>query len=267
MKREESVASSRARPADPARTGADTVVMAACAALAITSACVVHEALGHPGACLAGGGTVTTMTSSLFACSPGLLLADLGGPGANLLMAVAGVLLLRGRRPGSIARLVFVLAAAFNVLWLAGCLLESAVAARGDFAYAARLAGGAQAPLRTMFGLAGVGLGVATCRMLGRQQLTRKALWLAYGVAGAAVCASALFNANSVAPALREAALESFGAMAWLLLVRPRAAATQAHQGPEPSTSRRVVILALLALCMLFALGHGIDSASGAPPQ
>jgi len=264
MKREEPVASSH--PPGMAGMSIDAAGVAACAALAITSACLAHEVLGHAGACLAGGGTVTRMTSSLFACNPGLLLADLGGPGASLLMAAACVLLLRGGRPGSLARLVFVLAAAFNALWLAGCLLESAVAARGDFAYAARLAGDAQAPLRAMFGLAGLGLGVATCRMLGRQQLTREALWLAYGVAGAAVCVSALFSVDSVGPALREAALESFGAMAWLCFVRPRAAATPAHQGPQPSTSRRIVLLALLALCMLLALGHGIDRGAGVQP-
>lgn len=242
------------------------VDVAACAALAFTGACVAHEVLGHGGACLVGGGAVMTLTSSLFACSPGLLLADLGGPAANLLMAAACVPLLRGRPPGSLARLVFVLATAFSVLWLAGCLLESAVAARGDFAYAVRLAGDAQVPLRTMFGLTGLGLGVATCRMLGRQQLTREALWLAYGVAGAAACMSALFIVEPVGPALREAALESFGAMAWLCFVRPRAAATPANQGLQPSTSRRIVILAALALVMLFALGHGIVRGAGVLP-
>lgn len=263
MKREEFVASSHLPPTGMAGVSVD---VAACAALAFTSACLAHEVLGHGGACLVGGGTVTRMTSSLFACSPRLLLADLGGPGASLLMAAACALLLRGRRPGSPARVALVLAAAFNVLWLAGCLLEAAVAARGDFAYAARLAGAAQAPLRTLFGLVGVGLGVATCRMLGRQPLTRGALWLAYGVAGAAVCTSALFSVATVGPALREAALESLGAMAWLCFVRPRATATPVQPGPHPSTSRRIVVLALLALCVLFALGHGIDRGAGTLP-
>jgi hypothetical protein len=264
MKREEPVTSSPPRLAGTAGLSADAVVVAACAALAFTSACMAHEVLGHAGACLAGGGTVTTMTSSLFACSPGLLLADLGGPCANLVVAAACLLSLRGRRPGSIARLLLVLAAAFNLWWLAGCLLKSAVATHGDFAYAARLAGGAQAPLRTLFGLAGFGLGVATCRMLGRQQLTREALWLAYGVAGAAACVSALSAIGPIGPALREAALESFGGMAWLGLVRPRAPAALADHMREPSTSRRVVVLAVLALCMLVALGHGVDRGAGA---
>jgi hypothetical protein len=237
---------------------AQAVAAGASAALAFTGACIAHEVAGHAGACIGGGSTVAQVTSWLFICRPGILLADLGGPGANLLVGAASLLLLRGRRRGTVTHVLLALSAAFNLFWAAGCLIEGAVAARGDFAYAARLAGALQLPLRIAFGAMGVGLALMTCRLIGRQGLPRATLRCAYWVAGAAACASALLYTGPVGPALREAALESFGAMAWLWVVRPRPAG--ADTGAEPAvgaSSWRLPVSASVAFGLLLALGHG----------
>lgn len=248
------------------------VAVAASAVLAFVGACVAHEVAGHAGACLIGGGTVAQVSSSLFACQPGTLLADLGGPGANFMMGLVSLLLLRGRQRGTTIHLVLALSVAFNMFWVAGELLMSAVVARDDFAYAARMFGAAQIPVRTIFGAAGIGLAIMTCRLMGCQGLPRSALRLAYGVAGAAVCASAVFYVGPIWPALREATLESFGAMAWLWCIHPSPPNSEASTKPiHTAVLWPISLLALIAFSLLLALGHGyilrrviIDSASAA---
>ena len=51
---------------------------------------VGHEAIGHGGACLAVGGTVTLLTATHFACSGGNVLVDAAGPLANMVLAFIG---------------------------------------------------------------------------------------------------------------------------------------------------------------------------------
>lgn len=245
-------------PIAAARNYRGIVAVAASAVLAFVGACVAHEVVGHTGACLIGGGIVERVSSSLFACRPGTLLADLGGPAANFMMGLVSLTLLRGRRRGVPIHLVLALSVAFNMFWVAGELLMSALVGRDDFAYAARLFGAAQVPVRTIFGAAGIALAIMTCRLMDQQGLPRSALRLAYCVAGAAVCASALFYAGPVGPALREAALESFGAMAWLWCVRP--GPTNSDAGAKPAHAVAlwpVSLLALIAFGLLLTLGHG----------
>jgi hypothetical protein len=206
--------------------------VATLAALVFLIACFTHEVLGHGVACVAGGGVVTRLTSVYFACRGGGVLADLGGPGANLVLAGVSLALLRGR--GAIVGGGLALLCACNVFWVAGCLVESAVAMRSDFAYAAHVLGPGEAPARVLCGVAGIGLGLQACRLLARRHWPRRALWLAYGAAGTVACGVALCFAGPALPALHEAALEGFGAMAWLLLVRPAPTAHPACARPGP---------------------------------
>lgn len=240
------------------------VFVAAGAVLAFVGACVAHEVAGHAGACLIGGGTVRQVSSSLFACHPGTLLADLGGPGANFMIGLVSLLLLQGQQRGTTLHLVLTLSAAFNMFWVVGELLMSAVMARDDFAYAARMFGAAQIPVRIIFGAAGIGLAIMTCRLVGRQGLPRSALLLAYWVIGVAVCVSAVFYVGPIKLALREAALESFGTMAWLWCIRPDP--TSPDTGEKPGDSAAlwpISMLALIAFSLLLALGHGYVGLAG----
>lgn len=193
------------------------------AATAFGVACFTHEVLGHAGACLLESGVVTRLTSVYFHCRGGGVPVDLAGPGANVVagMLAFGALRAWRWRPGVRASLAFI--AAFNLFWVAGCLLGSAIAATGDFALAARLtahgSSAAEILARALLCASGIAIGMLTCRGLSRQSLSPRTLRLAYGVAGITSCGVMLCFAGPIVPGLREAALESFGAMAWLLFV------------------------------------------------
>jgi hypothetical protein len=234
------------------------VTVAASALFAFVGACIAHEVVGHSGACLIGGGIVAQVSSSLFKCDPGTLISDLGGPGANLIAGLISLIGLRGRRRGTALHLVLAFSAAFNMFWLAGELIISAVLARDDFAYAARSFGAARYFVRAIFGAGGISLAIMTCRLLAHQGLSRNMLRLAYCVVGTAVCLSAGLHASPIGPALREAAFESFGGMAWLLCVRPRP--PNSNVGAELgyyAAPWTISLLALIALGLLLAIGHG----------
>ena len=105
------------------------------AALALLAMCVTtsaHEALGHGGTCLALGGQIRLLTSSVFRCSLSSGWIDAGGPISNL---VCGLLALIARKltPSrfSRTRLFLILVTALSWFWEGGypprlCLLSHA---------------------------------------------------------------------------------------------------------------------------------------------
>lgn len=234
-----------------------TQVIAA-SAIAFAGACVSHEVVGHGAACLAEGGAIARLSSVYFHCTGGGLVADFGGPAGNVLAGVVCMGALRSRSWTAAVRVGLVLGLAFNILWLAGCLLWSSAAGQSDFALAARLFGPGEVVARVVFAAAGVALALFACRVVVRQGLPRPVVRLAYVAAGSISCASALFYAGPVLPALREAALEGFGAMAWLLFV-PRS--VSAYTGPAigETGGRALLPLAILAVLGLFVLGRGYE--------
>ncbi|WP_051378725.1 hypothetical protein [Derxia gummosa] len=193
--------------------------VAVIAVLAFALACAAHELLGHGAACAASGGTIVELNSVRFRCAGGGLAADLGGPLANAWVGLGGLGLLRVRRWSPAATLALELGVAFNLLWIAGCLLWSAIAGRSDFAFAIRMAADGAPGARGLLALAGVMLGRFTLRRLTLSRAMARLAWLA---AGTACCVSVLLCAGPLLPLLREAALEGFGAMAWLLFVPAR---------------------------------------------
>ena len=235
-------------------------VVIGASALAFVAACVAHEVVGHGGACLLGGGTIDRLSSVYFHCSGADLPADLGGPVASAVLGLAALALLRRGQRGAAARAFLAFSFAINLLWVVGCLLWSSLAAQSDFAYAARLLGRWETAGRIVLGVAGIGLGVFTCRVLARQRLPRQALRTGYVTAGLVSCIAALLYAGPVLPALREAFLEGFGALAWLLFVPGVGASSHAPGAATQDATRDRLLLASAALAVLgFAavLGRG----------
>ena len=113
--------------------------VASIAALTFIVACASHEVLGHGATCLAEGGRITLLTSAYFDCENAGVVTDLAGPFVNLILGLCAYVLLEKRAWPSNLRLVLVLTLAFNLFWLAGCMLVSAIASKSDFAYALRL--------------------------------------------------------------------------------------------------------------------------------
>jgi hypothetical protein len=190
------------------------------AALTFITACFFHEVLGHGGACLLGGGQITLLTSVYFHCDIGSVITDLGGPFANLLLGLAAYALLEWRNWSANLRQILVLTIAFNFFWFAGCILESAVVDKSDFAYFLHTLNITPSWLGNLtLGIVGLLVYWFSMKIISKHAYQRSSLVISYVVAGLVSCGAALFFMGSVVPALREAALESFGSAAGLLLI------------------------------------------------
>lgn len=232
----------------------------AAAMLAFIAACTAHEALGHGLACLATGSTIERVTTVYFQCRQKGLVADLGGPAANLVLWAISLALLRVRVWGYAARVFWALLLAFNAWWLAGCLM-SAMAGASDFAYAVRLLGRWALPGRVALVVLGVAIGLqARYALAAMRCLDRRMARIAYATAGGVCLAATLAFAGPTLPALREAALESLGSMVWLLFMADRKADAVADAATQvPGWALRGWVVAAVFAFAVFAatLGQG----------
>lgn len=245
----------------------DALTVGAVAMLAALTVTVSHEALGHGGVCLAIGGRVTLLTSSLFRCSAPSGLIDLGGPLFNLavgLAALAASRVVEAGRP--VLKLFLILVAAFAVFWEGGYLIKAMLLAEGDLYFAwANLVGPPSMLVRGVGAAAGLALwlggvvfatrslsslaGTDGARRMGR------VVWLA---ATAATVAAALFYRGGLGPNLRDTFLEIGAASIPLLLIRGRVVDAQ----PAPiSRNRGVVLLAALVwVAFVLTQARGLGS-------
>ena len=119
----------------------DVATVAAIAVLAYGGANVIHEGVGHGGACLLTGCTPKLLTSMTFTGNDAGLshlsihLISAGGTLANLAAGALALLLLRTCAPEAQARWFFLwLFAAINLFQASGYLLFSGLANLGDWA-------------------------------------------------------------------------------------------------------------------------------------
>lgn len=202
-------------------------------ALAYILADIVHEVIGHGGACLAVGGKIVLLTSVFFRCSPlGIRIVDAGGPLANLAAAVLLWGALQRRRDGDPKiRLFLALAATFNGLWGAGQMAYSAVLDNDDWAFALR---GLLPPLLWRPGLILLGGALYYCVIValakemarftaaGTLPARRRAyslLLISYAASGLVACLAAALYAPDPLGAMREGALETLAANCGMLLL------------------------------------------------
>lgn len=226
--------------------------LAAMGALAYFATDAIHEALGHGVACLLQGNRILLLNSAFFRSTPGSFATDLAGPVANLGATLALALFLRGEGLPSRARFFLRLLCAFNLFWASGEMVVSALTGRDDWGFAI-----ASLPdpgvWRILLGAAGVLLYHQGARMLRRHGLGRARGRILYAAAGLAACAAALAYAPDRLAAVREAALETFGANLGLLFMASRPA------GEPLPRSRGWMLAAALALPLFAAtLGRGL---------
>jgi hypothetical protein len=207
-----------------------TVQQAAIGMLAFMLACIAHEAVGHGGLCVALGGHITLLTSVYFRCSQPHSLVDAAGPGMNLVVGIACWAVLATRAPRSAQwRLFVVLAMAFNLFWGTGYFMYSAATGEGDWSFLLHESVLLPAwALRLAMGAFGACLYSASMRLVGAKVppgTSTATVWLAGGLTS---CLAVLFFRGAVPPALSQAAWESFGAAAGLLLLGRRASASAA---------------------------------------
>ena len=202
----------------------DYLTLVALAALSFIAACVAHEAIGHGGMCIAIGGHVSLLTSVYFHCSNGGPLTDAAGPTMNLIVGAACWYALGSwSRPSMQWRLFLVLTMAFNLFWGAGYFVFSAITDTGDWAFVLRGLALQPRPLWLfLMGALGVCLYYCSMRLVAARLPAGTPLVVAYLTAGAVSCLAVFFFNGPVLPALREAAMESFGAAVGLLLLARR---------------------------------------------
>ena len=253
----------------------DRLTVAAIAIVATACASVIHEGIGHGGACLLTGGHPLALSSVFFDCQREGRLVDAGGTIANF---VAGLLFLAASRRvtrSAAARYFLWLSMTINLFEAAGYFLFSGVANIGDWAAFTK---GLQPPWLWHVGLAILGAVsyflVARFAMLEmrpflgsnreeRLRRARKFNFTAYFAGGVLSCIAGLFNPVGMILVAISAAAASFGGTSgflWMgLLLRGRQIPPGEFEMPPLARSRGwITIGALVAVAFIAVLGPGL---------
>ena len=262
------------------RVPSDVISVASLAVLAYAAANVLHEGLGHGGACLAVGGVPRLLTSVSFECdlagasASGTRIVAAGGTVVNLLVGwMAGVAF--GRvKDGVVARFFLWLLATVNLLQAFGYFLFSGVGRVGDWA-------AVMAPVepawawRSGIAIAGFTLYYLTTKraflalggfiggpVSGRQPIAQRLALIAYFTGGGLYCVSGVLNPGGMLLLLFSAAAASFGGtsgLAWgSQLLRGLGGAGEGEPVRIPRDLRLVAAAGLTVFVFVFLLGPGI---------
>jgi hypothetical protein len=229
--------------------------------LAFVCACVSHEAIGHGGACLAGGGRIVLLTSVFFRCEPATSLVDAAGTVMNL--AVAGLAWLAFSRfaLSSTMRLFAIFVFAFNAMWGTGYFIYSAVLNTGDLAFVWRAYTVAPEWLcRVLLGGVGVFLYSRAMRAMAPRLPPRLPVLLIYFSVGMLAVVSVTLARIDLLAAIREALAESLLAsagLAYLALVSAKSRAANTSAAP-PISGWFTMAAVPIIVAFLLLLGRGV---------
>ena len=245
--------------------GNDTATVAALAVLAAITVTVAHEAVGHGSVCLAIGGRVTLLTTSLFRCDVPSWWTDLGGPLTSLTVAAMAALasrVTRTNRPG--LTLYLVLVAAMAGFWEGAYLVQAMLTRHGDLYFAWSGLAGEPADWARGLGVAGgaalyLAAVVFAARMLASLVEPRRTARIAWGAAVVATVTAALLYRGGFGDNLRDTALEIGAASLPLLLVAPRPTGV-ATARPIGRSLFVVGAAAVVWLAFALTMGRGIGA-------
>lgn len=245
----------------------DAPTVAAIAAIAALAVIVNHEALGHGSVCLAVGGQVTLLSSSLFRCSAPSALIDIGGPSLSLTLGLVALIArqtLAAHRTD--LKLGLLLVATFAGFWEGGYLVEAMATRKGDL-YGAGTAFIGEPSLwwRGVGGLAGAALYAVTWRLtaqglasMGEGRRLGRIAWIA---ATAATVLTASVYRGGWGENLVNAFLEiGLASLPLLLLMQDGT-----HPGPGRSIRPRPSVwigAVVIAIAFAATLGWGIGDAA-----
>ncbi len=249
----------------------DLPTVAALAVIAMCGVTIDHEALGHGSACLAAGGHIQLLTSSLFRCDARSPWIDPAGPAGNLLMGALALGLSRlAPQRWTHLRLALLLVTAFSWFWEAGYVIQAMIERHGDlYSTGENFLGEPSGGWRVGAIAAGLALYVATIRLtwaglLSLQPEPAKArrlartAWLA-ATAGAVL--AALTCRVSLAQDVHDAFAE-IGLAAFPLGFIPRGQSGHADEPTALARSWAAILLAVLVFALFIAtLGRGIGAA------
>ena len=245
----------------------------AIAAIALTAMCLVtadHEALGHGGTCLAMGGQVEILTSSIFRCTTRSVWIAPAGPLTSVLAGGAS-LLLANRIPRRLAtaRLLLTLIAAFSFFWESGYAVQAMLGRDGDLYFASEdLLGSPSLGWRIAAAAVGVLLYAMTARWVSRalaglfptKDSARQAGRIAWTTATMGAALAALFNVGHGWGGFKDAVLEIGAASVPLLWIAWTTTASEAPAPPAPVERSAALICLSLAIYGAFVatLGRGL---------
>lgn len=259
------------------RSVADFWTVVAITAIVHALGSLLHEGLGHGGACLAIGAHPVSLTSVYFDCSRDSRWVSAAGTLANFAAGIVCWLLLHGSRASSPRLRYFLwLLMTLNLLDGAGYFLFSGVGNIGDWADVIR---GLQPAWAWHAGLAVLGAGlyfllvcVAARELLrflpageDRWRTARRLTWLPYVAGGIISCIAGAFNPQGMILVAISAAAASFGGasgliwMSWFMASAPR----WFPPSPEPlrplTRSRSWIVAGcVVAALFIFGLGRGV---------
>ena len=243
------------------------------AAIGLIAMCLVtvdHEALGHGGMCLAIGGHIKVLTSSIFRCNVRSIWIDPAGPLANLLAGTVSLLVANWIPSRLIAmRLFLALVASFSFFWEGGYLIKAMLDRSGDLYFTAEdFLGEPSLWWRTLGTAVGVILYSVTARYASRaltglfpnRDSARRTARVAWVAATIGATLAALVNVGGEPAALRDAVLE-IGAASLPLLFIARKHRVSTPVSSVPPIRRSVAVICLsLAIYLIFVatLGRGL---------
>jgi hypothetical protein len=267
----------------------DWVTVAAVAVVVDVSASLIHEGLGHGGACVVMGGTPQLLTSMQFQgdehslSSGAVRVISAAGSVANVAAAVVASALLRRSRgaPGTWWFFLW-LFATINLLQAAGYPLYSGLGNIGDWA---AVVAGFQPPWLWRILLIAFGASAywAAARWAmnclgqhlsesppGRVAEANRYTLVAYGTGGVLSVAAGLFDPGGVVVVLISGVAASLGgtsALAWgpQLLHDPRLGVPTGTQLEVRREVRWIVVAALVAIAFVLVLGPGISFRRAGP--
>ena len=248
----------------------DRLTVAALAIIAMCAVTFAHEALGHGSACLALGGHITLLTSSLFRCDLRSGWIDPAGPAVNLLVGLIafGV---RAMLPDVFpkTRLALIFVTAFSFFWEGGYLMRAMILRDGDLYFFTQFLFGNVVPWMQAVGVAiGLGIyllgarlttqGLLTMFATGEARAVARTAWIAATLA--AFAAALCYRGAPLWPDLRDAVLE-IGLASVVLLIIPRGKTRMPRMAAHIGRSYPAIVLAaLIFVVFAMTLGKGIGA-------
>ena len=252
--------------------------IAAIAVVVYAAGAVIHEGIGHGGACLVTGGRMAGMSGVHFQCDGGGAIPV--SAGGTLMNIVAGLLLYAALRRTPAARphlrYALWLGMTVNLMQAAGYFLFSGALGIGDWAEVLTAFGGggvARAALATAGAFAYPGVVSFAARTLGpflpadraAARRVARALTMVPWIAGGLVsCLSGAFNPVGIVLVAISAAAASFGGtsgLAWMPEIIGTPWAPLPTAGPSPPTLGRhngwIAAGVMAAIVFVVVLGPG----------
>ncbi len=258
---------------------ADVWTVVAIAIVAAVAGDVIHEALGHGGACLLTGGHALGLSSVYFDCDRDTRVVAAGGTIANFVAGILCFAASRMVRRAARLRYFLWLLMTMNFLETGGYFLFSGTANIGDWA---RVIQGLRPAWAWHLGLIAIGavaywfavwFALLELRpFLGpagemRLRQARRLTQIPYFTGGILSCVAGLFNPVGMVLVAISAAAASFGGtsgLAWmgLLLRGPRVRSTEFQMQGIARSWGWIVLAAILAVFFIAVLGPGFKWAA-----